>query len=173
MSEITKCINEWNATIEALGQGKQTILIRKYGTTLNEFLLYPTISYANKEDILDSFQDDCKTFVKNNLLPAGENRTYEVKYYATVEEVIDKPSSRIGTFNKFHIWTRDHVKDYLGRKEAKIWILRVYKLNEPQMLKRSNGMLYANVNKPVKLEGKPVISDEEFEKLKEDIMNTK
>ena len=173
MAEITKCINEWNATIEALGQGKQTILIRKYGTTLNEFLLYPTISYANKEDILDSFQDDCKTFVKDNLLPAGENRTYEVKYYANVEEVIDKPSSRIGAFNKFHIWTRDHVKDYLGRKEAKIWILRVYELDEPQILKRSNGMLYANVNKPVKLEGKPVISDNEFNKLKEEILNTK
>ena len=84
MAEITKCLNEWNATIEALGQGKQTILIRKYDTTLKEFLLYPTISYANKDDILDSFQDDSKSFVKDNLLPAGENRTYEVKYYATV-----------------------------------------------------------------------------------------
>ena len=173
MTEITKCINEWNATIEALGQGKQTILIRKYGTTLNEFLLYPTISYANNEDVLDSFQEDYKGFVKDNILPIGENRTYEVKYYATVEEVIDKFSSRIGAFNKFHIWTRDHVKDYLGRKEAKIWILRVYELDEPQMLKRSNGMLYANVNNPVKLEGKPVISDNEFDKLKEEILNTK
>lgn len=173
MSEITKCLNEWNATIEALGQGKQTILIRKYDTTLKEFLLYPTISYANKEDILDSFQDDCKNFVKDNLLPAGENRTYEVKYYATVEEIIEKPSSRIGTFNKFHIWTREHVKEYLGRKEAKIWILRVYKLNEPQMLKRSNGMLYANVEKAVKLEGEPIISDTEFDKLKDEILNTK
>ena len=73
--EITKCINEWNATIEALGQGKQTILIRKYATTLNEFLLYPTVSYANKENILDSFQD--KQFVKNNLLPMEDNG-YEV-----------------------------------------------------------------------------------------------
>ena len=173
MKEITKCINEWNATIEALGQGKQTILIRKYDTTLNEFLLYPTISYANKDDVLDSFQDDCKSFVKDNLLPAGENRKYEVKYYATVEEVIEKPSTRIGAFNKFHIWTRDHVKDYLGRKQAKIWILRVYKLDEPQMLKRSNGMLYANVDKPVKLEGKPVLSDKEFAKLKEEILNAK
>lgn len=171
MVEITKCINEWNATIEALGQGKQTILIRKYGTTLNEFLLYPTISYANKDDILDSFQD--KKFVKDNLLPVGENRTYEVKYYAKVEEVIEKPSTRIGAFNKFHIWTRDHVKNYLGRKEAKIWILRVYELDEPQMLKRSNGMLYANVEKPVKLEGEPVISDNEFIKLKKEILNTK
>lgn len=170
MSEITKCLNEWNVTLEALGQGKQTILIRKYGTTLNEFLLYPTVSYANKEDILDSFQD--KEFAKNNLLPNGDD-AYEVKYYATVEEVIEKPSTRIGSFNKFHIWTRNHVKGYLGRKEAKIWILRVYKLDKPQMLKRNMGMRYANVDKPVKLEGKPVIPDAEFNKLKEDILNTK
>ena len=170
MSEITKCINEWNATIEALGQGKQTILIRKYNTTLKEFLLYPTVSYANKDDVLDSFQD--KEFLKDNLLPDGENRTYEIKYYARVEEVIEKSSARIGAFNKFHIWTREHVKKYLGRTSAKIWILRVYKLNQPQKLKRSNGMLYANVDKPVKLEGTPVIPDAEFNKLKEEIKNT-
>ena len=173
MSEITKCLNEWNATIEALGQGKQTVLIRKYDTTVNEFLLYPTISYANKDDVLDSFQDEYKEFAKDNLLPAGENRTYEVKYYATVEEIIEKPSTRIGVFNKFHIWTGKHVKDYLSSKKAKIWILRVYKLDEPQMLKRSNGMLYANVDKPIKLEGTPVIPDDEFNKLKEEILNTK
>ena len=171
MSEITKCLNEWNATIEALGQGKQTILIRKYGTTLERFLLYPTISYANKDDVLDSFQD--KEFVKNNLLPSGENKVYEVKYYATVEEVIDRPSTRIGTFNKFHIWTSEHVKNYLGKKNAKIWILRIYKLDKPQMLKRNGAINYANVEKPVELKGKPVISDEEFNKLKEDILNTK
>lgn len=170
MNEITKCLNEWNATLEALGQGKQTILIRKYDTTLKEFLLYPTVSYANKDDVLDSFQD--KKFAKNNLLPAGDN-PYEVKYYATVEKVIDKPSTRIGAFNKFHIWTRDHVKKYLGKNNAKIWILRVYELDEPQMLKRNMGMRYANVDKPVKLEGKPVISDDEFDKLKKEILNTK
>ena len=170
MDKITKCLNEWNATIEALGQGKQTILIRKYGTTLNEFLLYPTVSYANNDDILDSFQD--KEFAKNNLLPTGEN-PYEVKYYATVEEVIDKPSTRIGAFNKFHIWTRDHVKKYLGRETAKIWILRVYKLDNPQILKRTRGMRYSNVKNPVKLEGKPVIPDNDFNKLKKDILSTK
>ena len=173
MNEITKCINEWNATIEALGQGKQTILIRKYGTTLNEFLLYPTVSYANKDDVLDSFQEEYQSFVKDNLLPAGEDKKYEVKYYATVEEVIEKSSARIGAFNKFHIWTRAHVKGYLGKKEAKIWILRVYELDEPKYLSRSAGMLYANVDDPVKLEGKPVLTDEEFAKLKENIINTK
>ena len=119
MSETTKCINEWNVTIEALGTGKQSILIRKYDTTQKEFLLYPTISYANNDDVLDSFQEEYKSFVKDNLLPNGENRMYEVKYYAEVDEVIEKPSTRIGAFNKFHIWTRDHVKNYLGRNPAK------------------------------------------------------
>ena len=136
-------------------------------------MLYLTVSYANKDDILDSFQEEYQSFVKDNLLPAGEDKKYEVKYYATVEEVIEKSSARIGAFNKFHIWTRDHVKNYLGRKEAKLWILRVYKLDKPQMLKRSNGMLYANVNKPVKLEGKPVLFDDDFAKLKEEIINTR
>jgi hypothetical protein len=171
MIEITKCLNEWNATIEALGQGKQTILIRKYGTTLKEFLLYPTVSYALKDNVLDSFQD--QDFAKNNLLPKGKDGTYEIKYYATAEGVIEKPSSRIGAFNKYHIWTHDHVKDYLGRKPAQIWILRVYELNEPQILKRNRGMRYANVDRPVKLEGKPVLSDAKFNELKEEILNTK
>ena len=34
-------------------------------------------------------------------------------------------------------------------------------------------MRYANVDKPVKLEGKPVIPDDEFNKLKEKILKTK
>ena len=168
--ESTKCLNDWNATIEALGQGKQTILIRKQDTSLNEFLLYPTVSYANKDGVLDLFQD--KEFAKNNLFPTG-TEGYEVKYYATVEEIIGKPSTRIGAFNKFHIWTRDHVKNYLGINNAKIWILRVYELNEPQILKRTKGIRFANVDKPIKLEGKAVIPDNEFNKLKKDILNIK
>jgi hypothetical protein len=122
---------------------------------------------------LDSFQGKYQGFVKDNLLPDAENKKYAVKYYATVESVLEKSSSIIDAYNKFHIWTRSHVKNYLGRKPAQIWILRVYELDKPQMLKRSNGMLYANVDKPVKLEGKPVLSDNEFKKIKYDIINTR
>jgi len=56
MESTQKCLKEWNATIEALGQGKQTILIRNYKTNVTEFLLYPTVSYALKDDYLESFQ---------------------------------------------------------------------------------------------------------------------
>ena len=87
---ITKCLNEWNATIEALGQGKQSILIRKYGTNVKEFLLYPTVSYALKDDYLDSFLEKYHDFVKDNSLPNKEDSKFEVKYFARVEKVVEK-----------------------------------------------------------------------------------
>ena len=171
MTEITKCLNEWNATIEALGCGKQSILIRKYSTTLNEFLLYPTVSYANKDNYLDSFKNEDIDFVKENTLPKSVDKKYEVKYYAKVEEIIEKSVNRIGSLNKYHIWTRDLVSSYLNGNKAKVWLLRVYKLDKPILTKRSNGMVFANTNKKISLSNmKPVISDVEFNKIKEDII---
>ena len=93
------------------------------------------------------------------------------KITTKVEELIEKSSTRIGSFNKYHIWTREHVKSYLGGNSAKIWLLRVYKLKEPAILSRTQGMLYANVSEEVSLDGMtPVISDEDFEDLKSKIL---
>jgi len=172
MSKITKCLNDWNATVEALGQGMQSILIRKTGTTLNEFLLYPTVSYANRDDYLDSFKPSMYDFVNENTLPNTQDKAYEVKYYATVEDVFETPVSRIGKFNNYHIWTKKHVSGYFDTKNANVWLLRVYKLNEPVYLTRTRGMVFANVNKEIELDyNNPVIKDKDFEKLKEEILS--
>jgi len=69
MKSTNKCVKEWNATIEALGQGKQEILIRNYKTHLNNFLLYPTVNYASNNDYLESFQSKHQKFVQENTLP--------------------------------------------------------------------------------------------------------
>ena len=58
-----------------------------------------------------------------------KTKKYEVKYYATVEEVIKKSSSRTVRLTSFYL-ARGHVKNYLGGKPAQIWILRVYELDE-------------------------------------------
>ena len=79
---------------------------------------------------------------------------------------MEKPSTRIGSLNNYHIWTRDHVKSYLGNSKAQVWILRVYELESPQYLNRTRGMRYANVDMEVKLDDlKPVLSDSEFESI--------
>ncbi|BDZ71431.1 DUF1802 family protein [Methanobacterium petrolearium] len=168
--ETTKCINEWNATIEALGQGKQTILIRKYRTMQKDFLFHPTVSYALKDDYLQSFQKQYRKFVEDNALPKKDGEKTEIKYFAKVVKVIEKPTNRIGRFLKYHIWTNEHVKSYLGSNKAEIWILRVYRLKEPVMAEHGGGQMYVNLKKPISLEGiEPVLSDKEFTKIVEAI----
>jgi len=170
MDKTNKCLKEWNTTIEALGQGKQTILIRNYKTNINEFLLYPTVSYASKDDYLDSFEKKFRHFVMENALPKIENRKTEVKYFANLEKVCEKSANRIGSLNKYHIWTNEHVKSYLGNNKAYVWILRVYKLKNPVMVERTRGIKFANLHEKVSLEGiKPVLSNKEFSEILDEI----
>lgn len=167
---IKKCINEWNGVIEALGHGNQIILIRKYITSHKEFLLHPTVSYTLKEDYLQSFQKKYKKFVEDNALPKKDGKKTEIKYFAKVVKVIEKPTNRIGRFSKYHIWTNEHVKSYLGANKGKIWILRVYRLKEPVMAEHGGGQMYVNLKKPVSIEGiKPVLNDSEFSKIVQEI----
>lgn len=121
MEKINKCLKEWNATIEALGQGKQSILIRNYKTNVTKFLLYPTVSYASKDNYLESFQSKHQDFVEKNALPKKNGNNVLIKYYATLEKIIEKPVSRIPSEEHF-IWTRDYVENYMTGKIAFIWI---------------------------------------------------
>jgi hypothetical protein len=170
MKEITKCLNEWNVIIESLGQGKQTILIRNYGTNLTEFLLYPTVSYVLKDGYIQSFQSKYHEFVKFNDLPKRNEEKSEVKYFAKVEKVFETNSYRIGNLKNYYIWTSKHVKSYLNTRKAHVWVLRVYELESPIMAERTKGLRYANLLEKVSLEGiKPVISDKKFLKLVSEI----
>jgi len=167
MESINKCLKEWNATIEALGHGKQSILIRTYKTNLKEFLLYPTISYTLKDDYINSFQVKHQSFIENNALPKKENNKTEIKYYARLENISEKSSLKIGSLKNFYVWTPEHVKSYLKGRTAYIWALRVYELEKHFMAKPTPGAnKYANLKEEVSLEGiKPVLSDREFKNV--------
>lgn len=171
--ETTKCLNEWNAVIEALGQGEQSILIRRYSTTLNEFLLYPTITYATKEEYPSYFKDEYVDFVKDNILPnKNDEKKYEVKYLAKVEEVKTVSSRMVSRYNDYHIWNKKHINSYFQNKKANIWLLRIYELNKPEYLSRTQGIIYANVNKKINIDNlTPIVSDDDFKDLKEEILN--
>ncbi|MCZ3366534.1 MULTISPECIES: DUF1802 family protein [Methanobacterium] len=166
MNKINKCLKEWNATVEALGQGKQTVLIRTYKTNLKKFLLYPTVSYANKDNYLESFQNKHQSFVEEHALPKKKGNKVEIKYYATLEKIAEKSAQSTHRMQKFYIWTPEHVKSYLKGQKAYVWALRVYELKEPFMAEPTPGAIcYANLKKEVSLEGiKPVLSDAEFSK---------
>ncbi|HOI39526.1 MAG TPA: DUF1802 family protein [Methanobacterium sp.] len=158
------CLKEWNATVEALGNGRQTILIRKYKTHINEFLLYPTVTYTSKNNYLDSFQDKYRDFVKLNSLPDKKENKVLIKYFAMLDKIVKKPVSKIS--DKYFIWTAKHVKSYAART-AYIWILRVYKLKEPYWAGPKTGtMTFAHLKDEVSLEGmEPVLSDYEYSEI--------
>jgi restriction system protein len=168
MQSIYKCLKEWTCTVEALGQGLQTILIRNYRTNLTEYLLYPTVSYALKDDYLDSFQKKHQSFVETNALPEKKGDKVLIRYYATLEKLIERPVSRLPNESNY-IWTREHVREYMSGKKAYIWVLRVYKLSEPYIADPTPGAIkYANLKEEVSLEGiEPVLSDGEFSKVVE------
>lgn len=170
MKKSNKCLKEWNATIEALGLGKQTILIRNYKTNVSEFLLYPTVSYALKDNYLESFQTKHQSFVEENSLPEKKDDKVLIKYFARLDEIVEKPVSRIPSDN-FYIWTRQHVKDYMTSKIAFIWFLRVYKLKEPYWAEpTTDAIRFANLKNQVSLEGmESILSDDSFKIILDDL----
>ena len=79
-----------------------------------------------------------------------------------MEEIVEKPVSRIPS-EKYYIWTRDHVKNYMTGKTAFIWFLRVYKLKEPYWAEPTTGAIrFANLKNQVSLEGMESILSDEF-----------
>lgn len=150
--------------------GTQTILIRNYKTSVTEFLLYPTVSYALKDNYLDSFQNRHRKFVQENSLPIKNGNQVLIKYFAVIEKIIEKHVSRIPS-QKYFIWTREHVKSYMKGKTLFIWILRVYRLKEPYWAEPTPfARIYSNLKNEVSLEGiEPVLSDLKFHNLIDNI----
>lgn len=166
MENCNKAIKEWNAVVEALGKGKQSILIRKYASTNREFLLYPTFSYAIKDDYLTMFKEDYQPFVEENVLPLKRDDEVQIKYYASVEKILEKSVGSMGKLNNMHMWTNAHVKSYLENKKGFVWLLRVYELEEPIFAEKNMGMVFANLKTGASLDGmEPVISDDEFKEI--------
>lgn len=169
MEKTNKSLKEWNAIVEALGHGKQSILIRKYSTSLSGFLLYPTFSYALKDDYLENFKEKYRQFVMQNKLPNKRGANTEIKYYVKVEKILEKSSTQIYRLNKYHIWHDNHVKEYLKDKKGFIWILRVFKIETPYMAEINRGMKYANLKKKINLSNvDPVIDDGDFSEFLKD-----
>ena len=66
---------------------------------------------------------------------------------------------------------RNHVKSYLDNKDGYVWLIRVYELNQHYIVDQNRGMRFVNLRNNVSLANKtPIISDEEFLKISDQIM---
>ena len=161
--------------MEAIGHGKQAILLRKYAPARREFFLYPTYEFARKKDHLQSFQPEYHDLVKTAVSSKQPKKT-DVKYYASVNDVyrIEKADlPALGNMKDLYIWTPEHVAEYFSDVDAAfIWLLRTYRLSQivtiPDLGR--GAITYANLPQSISASGAiPVLTEQAIQNMKEQI----
>jgi len=167
-----RVLKEWCAVVEALGNGKQAVLLRKYPPARREFFLYPTYEFARRNEYLQKFQPRYHELAKQ-AVSSKPQRTTEIKYYASVAKVdhvekADLPA--LTSMTELYIWTPEHVAEYFKDvDEAFVWILRTYQIPEPVRIPDlgRGAIIYANLRQPISTQGAlPVISDGALESVR-------
>ena len=138
MSADLLALKEWSAAVQALLQGRQTVLLRKGGihekrftVRGSEFLVFPTVAHSHAESTRAEFAD---------LLSLGRPDVLDsavvVRTQLSVVDVIPvRRPNRIAELEPFHIWTTDSVRanriDFRPRHELTAIVVRARPLVEP------------------------------------------
>lgn len=165
--EINKYLKDWNVIIEALGRGKQSIIVRKYRVNKNDFfLLYPTKNYLKLDNIENYFKKDYVDFFKRNQTPYTRNNQIEIHYCAEVEKIFTISSLDLPKLSKFLISEINPIEEYLNYGEGYVWVLRVYWLEEPIRVNIAKDIVYDEANKKIDMNGlMPVLSNDKFDNI--------
>lgn len=172
---MSAAFKEWAVVCEALGSGRQSVIIRKGGIAegregfafrFNEFLLFPTWFHEQ---------------LGKTILPAGTpvpdepGEDLEIRYLATVEWTqLVTDWSVVQRLKDYHIWQENVLEErfhYDDLKGVHVAFVRIYRL-EP-VLKLKNEKKYGGCRSWLDLpdlDGSAlvsVLSDEEHEKRRD------
>jgi hypothetical protein len=166
---MTTAFKEWALIVDALGNGRQNIILRKGGITedggdfelkTKKFLLFPTQFHQSNELIKEAW----KPFLDGSKYQPNPN-SVRIEYYVEVAD------SRIITdwetlmkLHNYHAWTEDVVKERFNRweKSVSMLIVQVYKLLEPKVIELrpeySGCKSWIEIKEDIELIGKPVLN---------------
>ena len=179
VTERSRFLKEWSPVVDALGNGTQTILIRKYPPTHNDFFLYPTYSFSIVEDYLARcFQEDHHDFVRRSAKSKKPGKV-EIRFHASATEILEVKKKDLKKFRRLvdhFIWSVDHVLNYLETaKKACVWVLRTRKLPSPRTIDdlRRGSIIYAYMSASIPTAGSiSVIDDTRFQSMTTEIKET-
>jgi len=173
-------LKEWNATIEALGQGQIIALWRKGGIddseSLNQFesfqiettrfVLFPTFTHQSQEKIKKDFWP-----LNTQTRPNSDNQI-TVKYWAELEQALTPNSlEEVLSISGELANTKEHLISSWNRsphQTGKILLIRVYELTNPILITNSpkyggcKSWIELSVDIP-KIGSKPVLSFRDFQ----------
>ena len=168
-----KALREWATIVKALGEGKQTILIRKgeLKFTHNEFFLYPTFTTQTKDKFKGQFHLDFDATVTGRA-----KGKVMMEFYAQIKEVCEvTKSKKLLELDSCYTWTSSHVEDYFQKtKDKKLYviILRVFKLPKPVLIEPSGpgSIVWVNLPTSISTQGLvPVLKDSQFKDTAEHV----
>lgn len=175
-------LKEWDVVCEALGSGRQVIVVRKGGIAEGpggllfehgEFVLLPTFFHQQAERVVpDADFAACETGRD------GEREFVEIRHAATLvwhRAVTDR--ALLAKLNAYHIFTDEEVEARFSQKPApgvQVALLRVYRLDPPQRVpwQESFGGCRSWTEMDADLESctrVSVLSDERFAEIERDL----
>ncbi|MEX2599362.1 MAG: DUF1802 family protein [Dehalococcoidia bacterium] len=133
-------LKEWAVAIEALGEGRQALIIRKGGirednghfeVKFPEFLLFPSFEHQQADLLRPEYAQELGHAL--NAAPDSDSLTFT--HFATVHKAFPVTEAvELQTLAPHHIWTQEYAEKRL-RWKPKValtaMVLRVYALPEP------------------------------------------
>lgn len=144
---ILYAFKEWAVVVDALGTGRQTILLRKGGieeasggfrAEHKEFFLYPTYEHESEENLVPQARGRLRNILRD--VPEGKTReTVPIQFYAILENDLTVSSlEALKKLARHHVWSARAVeKRFLWGREHGLHLLvaRIFRLPEPYALK--------------------------------------
>jgi hypothetical protein len=168
---------EWAMVVDALGRGRQIVILRKGGiiedkgaftVDHSQFWLFPTLYHQQMESVVPEAQEDFGQLKAR--FPAGD--AVSLQYLAKVEKAVEiTDPARLRPLRGQHIWKESVIEERFGygkNNGIHLILARVYALPTPVTLPMQPG--YGGCKSWVELERAlpttdliPCLTDDEFE----------
>ena len=140
IGSMLQALKEWDVVCEALGSGRQAIIVRKGGIADDpggmefgcvEFALFPTFFHQQAQRVVADID-----FAAREADAEGERESVEIRHVATLawhRAVTDR--AVLSRLQAFHIFTEEEVGARFEQKPApgvQVALLRVYRLDPPR-----------------------------------------
>jgi hypothetical protein len=162
---------EWSLVCQALGEGRQSIILRKGGIhegksgfswKHDRFALFPTHFHEQKQHLRST---------AGIILAEPDLTSHTIKYTAEiVHKVLLTDWEQVRALQPYHDWTESMIRerfDYTGDQTISLAVLRVYRLAEPLTFPDVPGYggcrSWVQVPDPTDLTQTPVLTEDEQE----------
>jgi hypothetical protein len=150
-------LKEWAVVIEALGAGRQILLLRKGGIAEGKrgfelkhsrFLLFPTWEHQQRETLQPQWQE------RFDALEPPDASTIEMRFFAEAHDIVQAPTS-VETFlqlSDLHVWTAPFFeKRFAYRPDLPLFAVAVRAYALPKAVRIPNDRRYQGCRSWVEL----------------------